>query len=283
VTFDFFRYSFQFCARERLSFSAYGPGNWLRGKFGAALREIACFADCPGRSGVSVRHCGHRADCAYARIFEPVSAEGPSGLADPPRPFVFRVAHLAKRSLSEGDEFCVDVNVFGSRFAETAEFAGAFGKIAQAELIASSCSPASVNLDPRSEGTTGLRVRFLTPTELKNSSDAAPENFSTLFARARDRVSTLRALYGVGPLEIDFRGMGERARSIRLTRSNLKRITAERRSSRTRQVHGVGGFVGEVDYAGQAAEFLPILEAARATGVGRHCVWGNGEIAAEVI
>ena len=32
------------------------------------------------------------------------------------------------------------------------------------------------------------------------------------------------------------------------------------------------------EYQGDTGEFLPILEAARWTGVGRHCVWGNGEI-----
>ena len=40
----------------------------------------------------------------------------------------------------------------------------------------------------------------------------------------------------------------------------------------------IGGFIGTAEYEGPVAEFLPILRAARWTGVGRHCVWGNGEI-----
>ena len=43
-----------------------------------------------------------------------------------------------------------------------------------------------------------LRVRFLTPTELKGGDE--PE-FGVLIARVRDRISMLRALYGPGPLE----------------------------------------------------------------------------------
>ncbi len=32
------------------------------------------------------------------------------------------------------------------------------------------------------------------------------------------------------------------------------------------------------EYEGDLAEFLPYLEAAHWTGVGRHCTWGNGQI-----
>jgi CRISPR-associated endoribonuclease Cas6 len=99
-----------------------------------------------------------------------------------------------------------------------------------------------------------------------------------LLARARDRVSTLRSLYGAGPLEIDFRELAERARLVKTVRCELRRVAVERRSSRTGQRHGIGGFIGSAEYEGDLAEFLPFLEAAHWTGVGRHCTWGNGEI-----
>jgi hypothetical protein len=41
--------------------------------------------------------------------------------------------------------------------------------------------------------------------------------------------------------------------------------------------------VGEVDYEGELSEFVPYLEAARWTGVGRHTVWGNGAIEIEAL
>ena len=86
-----------------------------------------------------------------------------------------------------------------------------------------------------------MRVQFVTPTELKGA--ARPE-FPILFARLRDRISTLRALYGAGPLDIDFRAMGERAAQIRLSRCDLNWHSTERRSSRTGQTHPLGGFTG---------------------------------------
>jgi hypothetical protein len=142
-----------------------------------------------------------------------------------------------------------------------------------------SASPVAVPLSWNGPPVTQLRVRFLTPTELKTSGGLAerPE-FGVLFARARDRVSTIRALYGAGPLEIDFRGIGDRAAVVQMTECDIRWIDTERRSSRTGQVHSIGGFVGGAEYRGDLAEFVPILRAAVWTGVGRHTVWGNGAI-----
>lgn len=91
-----------------------------------------------------------------------------------------------------------------------------------------------------------MRVRFLTPTELKSGQQLArPPEFSILAARIRDRVSTLRELYCDGPLEIDFRAFGERAALVRMTRCHIGQVEIVRRSSRTGQVHTIGGFTGE--------------------------------------
>ena len=125
-----------------------------------------------------------------------------------------------------------------------------------------------------------VRVRFLTPTELKGAD--RPE-FSVLFSRIRDRVSTLRALYGAGPLEIDFKSMGRHSESVSTTRCDLEYVDAERVSRKTGQRHSIGGFIGVAEYEGDLAEFVPYLEAARWTGVGRQTVWGKGEIAWEEI
>jgi hypothetical protein len=119
----------------------------------------------------------------------------------------------------------------------------------------------------------------VTPTELKAAGSMAerPE-FAILFGRLRDRISTLRAFYGAGPLDIDFRAMGQRASGVRLKRADLKWERVERKSGRTGQVHSLGGFTGEAEYEGELAEFLPWLRAARWVCVGRQTVWGKGEV-----
>ena len=124
-----------------------------------------------------------------------------------------------------------------------------------------------------------VTVTFVTPTELKASGKVIDQpEFGVLFARLRDRVCTLRALYGSGPLELDFRGMGARAGAIQLMHCNLAWQHASRTSRRTGQTHPLGGFTGEAEYQGVLAEFLPWLRAGRWTGVGRQTVWGKGEI-----
>jgi hypothetical protein len=142
-----------------------------------------------------------------------------------------------------------------------------------------------VKLAPPAGEVRRVRVHFLTPTEIKAAElrlSDRPE-FSVLFARIRDRVSTLRALYGAGPLEIDFRAMGERAAAIRMTRCELEQVEASRWSHSPGMRHSLGGFVGVAEYEGELAEFVPYLEIARWTGVGRQTVWGKGEIAWEII
>jgi CRISPR-associated endoribonuclease Cas6 len=301
VTLAFFRLRFHFKAIDPLWFPAEGAGNTVRGALGYALRQVAC------RCGAD----GHGKDCTYARIFEPrhIARTGPSGFAEWPRPFVLRTRHLDGQVFLPRKPFSFDVHLFDVHGPPLAYFVQAFALIAsqgigaprrQAKLTsveqldseglvhgvvwegkkcASLFEPASVPLVANGAAADSLCIRFLTPTELKCAGGLAPRpDFSVLFARIRDRISTLRALYGAGPLEIDFRSLGGRAAEIAMTRCQINSTHIERRSSRTRQVHPLGGFTGEAEYSGKLAEFLPYLQAARWTGVGRQTVWGKGEI-----
>lgn len=250
-------------ARRVTRFPPWGAGNVLRGGLGYALREVASPEE-------------------YARIFEPTATgAGPSGLSDLPRPFVLRAAALNGRVLQPCDPFCLMLHLFDLRESALHQCAQAFAR--WADLISMTPSEIELDLSPRTEAVSRIRVTYQTPTEFKAAGAAGHSDFSVLLARARDRVSTLRSLYGPGPLEIDFRALAERARSVKTVRTELRRIAVDRRSTRTGQRHGIGGFTGCVEYEGDLAEFLPYLEAAQWTGVGRHCTWGNGHITSEVI
>ncbi|MCC6858572.1 MAG: CRISPR system precrRNA processing endoribonuclease RAMP protein Cas6 [Bryobacterales bacterium] len=302
MQFEFFRFRFRFRAEEPVVFPAGQSGNILRGTFGAIFRRIACLPDCPGPAS-----CRHRGECAYARVFEPRPAfeTGPSGLKNWPRPFVFRASHLDGLRLEPGSRFHFDAHLFDLGDPPLPYFLLAFAELARegigprrgrAALLGVEqwdrdrmlqanvppdrlLPPVRIPLEPDAGKVRNACVRFVTPTELKSGERVAerPE-FAVLFARARDRVSTLRALYGPGPLDIDFQGMGERASRVRMTHCDLHPEYVERRSSRTGQTHRIGGLIGQAVYEGELEEFLPYLRAARWTGVGRHTVWGNGVI-----
>jgi hypothetical protein len=303
VCFEFYRLRFHFEAIDGLSIPRARAGNMVRGAFGATLRKLACSSQC-GESG-------HHADCQYARIFEPRSADlvGPSGFRDLPRPFVLRTAQLDARKISPGELFSFDAHWFDTRSATLTYFASALAQLGceglgphrgRSRLVAveqlalddallctafqdgnwrHGLQPTSVSLIPEESGIASVTVRFVTATELKHGNELAtrPE-FAVLFARIRDRVSTLRALYGAGPLEVDFREMGDRAEAIEMPRCEIRQVRAVRRSTRTGQTHPLGGFTGVAEYRGELSEFLPYLRAARWTGIGRQTVWGKGEI-----
>jgi hypothetical protein len=266
---------FSFLAREAVRFPAEMAANTLRGGFGAALRRISA--------------------TDYARLFEPGALSGgPSGLADWPRPFVFRARHLDGRTVEPGEPFSFDLNLFEMRYPAIDSIAQAFAQLARdglgsgrgrAEMIGvspvgESAAPLELSLDPLPERVERVRIEFVTPVELKSGRGLAERpDFAILAARIRDRLSTLRELYDDGPLDIDFRAFGERAARIDMTHCRISPVAAERRSSRTGQTHSIGGFTGFAEYEGDLSEFIPYLRAAKWTGVGRQTVWGKGEIA----
>src|SRR5580704_12054152 len=152
MTFDFYSFRFVFSALDPIVFPPGQPGNILRGAFGNAFRGIACTPGCPG-----VRQCQIRESCAYARIFEAASARrGPSGLADRPRPFVFRAAYLDGRTIQPGQRFWFDVHLFETRNPPLEPFTLALGRLAKeglgplrgrADLVSVEKRPISIALD----------------------------------------------------------------------------------------------------------------------------------------
>ena len=251
-----------------MRFPRFKAGNVLRGALGSILRQTADPDE-------------------YARLFAPVATEGPSGLRQPPRPFIFCCGHLNGARIPAGGHFDFALHVFDRRrsryiFDRVSEVftrlerdgLGIERGRAHLDRAEPAAVPVVVPLEPSPEPVTLLRVQFVTPTEWKRSD----HSFGQLLRRTRDRVSTLRALYGEGPLEMDFAALGAAADAVRTAASELRYIDVERHSIRTGQVHPLGGFIGSADFEGALTPFVPLLEAGTWTGIGRHTVWGQGQI-----
>jgi hypothetical protein len=303
MLFTFHRLRFHFEATGTVFFPAGKPGNVLRGAFGLLFRKLTCVPECE-----SARHCPMQQECPYSRVFEPRPGGAPSGLADAPRPFVFRASHLDGQTVPPLSPFHFDVNLFEESPVSIPFFVLAFQRLAldglgprrgkavlrRVELLdrdgvargvlfdgvrlREELHPVVIDLG-QPEFAQSLTVRFLTPTELKAAHALAqrPE-FGVLMARIRDRISTLRALYGAGPLELDFRRFAAEAELVEMTHCEIRHVEIERTSRRTGQTHPLGGFVGSARYRGDLGSFVPFLRAACFTGVGRQTVWGKGEI-----
>ncbi|MBI3683316.1 MAG: hypothetical protein HY235_23330 [Acidobacteria bacterium] len=131
MTFQFYRFRFQFRAGGMLYFPPYKSGNIVRGAFGSIFRKLVCIPSCR-----DAKTCDMRTTCPYARVFEPQAArgEGPSGLADWPRPFVFRASHLDGSTVREGDAFHFDAYIFDVRDPALAYFVLSFVQLAREGL-----------------------------------------------------------------------------------------------------------------------------------------------------
>jgi hypothetical protein len=276
-TFDLYPLRFHFAACAPIHFPPGTSGNTLRGTFGKAFKKLVCNPECR-----DARTCQRRSECAYALFFEPGAMDGPSGLHDRPRPFVFRTSDLDGITVAKGERFHFGLNIFETREPVIDLFTRALAGFAPRRAMLERVEGrALLRLPLTGAHKAGrIRVRFMTPTELKG---ADRPDFVALITRIRDRVSTLRALYGAGALDIDFRSMGERATAVKMTRCEIEHVDRERVSWRTGQRHSLGGFVGVAEYEGDLGEFLPYLEIARWTGVGRQTVWGKGEIVCETL
>jgi hypothetical protein len=176
VQFEFFPLRFEFTAREPLYFPPGKAANILRGALGVIFRRIACVPECEDARTCEIRH-----SCPYASVFAPVSdGEGPSGLADSPRPFVFRARHLDGHAIQPGQPFYFDLHVFSLDRTVLPYFVLTFAALAREglgprrgkadlqrvrriavgdlpeqilyeaseQMIAGSIDPASVDLDP---------------------------------------------------------------------------------------------------------------------------------------
>ena len=124
-----------------------------------------------------------------------------------------------------------------------------------------------------------IRLRFLTPTRIKYNPTRekgkaeivrVPE-FHHLIRRLRDRLNALCLTYCGGPLEIDFIGIAERARSVKTVSVNLKWIEQKRKG-----FHDQSGFVGEIEFQGNLVEYLPLIVAGQYLHVGEDAVFGHG-------
>jgi hypothetical protein len=224
-----------------------------------------------------------------------------SGFADPPRPFVVRAAHLNSLSVSAGERFSFDVHFFGQSSAILQSFAAAFRswkedglgvkrsrvqlagiqRLGRDRNVTLLDAPVVIHLtdDPGVDQTERATIEFLTATELKHRNElvSRPE-FPILFARLRDRIRSLASFYDEGFDGVDAEELSTRAEGVRLVDCAVEWISEKRRSSRTGQIHPLGGFTGTAVYEGSLSPFLSWLEAGYWTGVGRQTVWGKGVI-----
>jgi hypothetical protein len=124
-----------------------------------------------------------------------------------------------------------------------------------------------------------ITLDFLTPTRLKHQGrwvEAGPP-FHVLVKTLLGRISSLSYFHCGHKLEADFRGLIDRAGAVRMAPSQTNWQDWSRFSGRQKQRVEMGGLVGQVTYAGDLRDYLPLLALGEWVHVGKGTVFGNGK------
>lgn len=297
------RYRVTLEALERLALPAY-LGSTLRGAFGRAFRVLGC----PARDG---EPCPVPHACPYHLVFETAPPPGADALRTHeaiPHPFVLAPGPVSAAEYPAGSEVAFDLTLIGRareflpHFVVTLREVDRIGRgrravalrrieavhpltgasVAVYESADNLVRPhdLSVSLADCFEvscpGDT-VRLRFVTQTRLKHEGGFArrPE-FHVFFRRLLGRLSALARFHGPGPLDVDFRDLIERARSVVIDRDETRWTTWTRYSGRQGRRMEWAGLIGAVTYRGDLKPFWPYLVFGQWTHAGSGTTFGLG-------
>ncbi len=269
----------------------------IRGTIGTRLRELVCSSPL----AASCTSCSSQHLCDFQLLF--------GSAIKPPRPYVVRVP-LHQRHLQQGEPFAFDILLFGEACAalsnvvkalEMAQKRGLGGRSHQFRLsrvdILDSEGHRSAELPYRtltrkdtkpptgfaiqdppaipgsSFATVRLKVRFLTPTDIKRgtTSRSAP-SFQALIDSIGSRCRAMVKRWGTGAVQWPY---GAETIKTRRTSGEL-RIETRRSRSQPGHIHDLSGFVGEVEYTGDLARFAAWLRLGELLHVGDDTAFGAG-------
>lgn len=300
---------FHMRVRRSVHFPEAKAANILRSALGVAMKRVHC-STFPENGCQTVESCPHAQSCLYSKIFAPRAPENwPSGFQDLPRPFVLRASHLNGTTFPPASTFDFDLyllstlpsvyRALGSALASlsSSPFGPGDGAIllARVDNLGEDQQPALpfdgknlIKIDLALHGNTGkyttekLQIRFLSPIDLRTKGRTIHEpDFKILFARLRERLLMLSRLYHKGEF-----GVGEDllnlASEVRLIHWSGESQSVQRHSRTQDRAHDIGGITGTATYEGPIQPFLPWLKSAQWTGLGKHAVWGNGQIVCQI-
>ncbi|HEY6323093.1 MAG TPA: CRISPR system precrRNA processing endoribonuclease RAMP protein Cas6 [Thermoanaerobaculia bacterium] len=280
-------------------------GSMLRGAFGHALRTMVCVM---GREQACAG-CRLRRECVYTRLFETFVEGAPPplmrGLPTSPRPYVFEPRGDA-RQLAAGATLGFDLLLVGQAadlqaFAVLAVERMAAAGLGRArhrfavesvtcrepedgrrELLAGGgLAPGAVEL-PAGELPDPSRacLRFVTPTRLKvRDRLVATIGFRALaFAMLRRTLELAHFHVPGAAIDWSFRPLLQAAGAVEVSAARLHWRDWQRYSNRQQCEMSLGGFVGELELAGDLAPFGPLLRAAEVLHVGKGATFGLGKM-----
>ena len=302
------RYRLTLTALSTITMPPYA-GSTLRGGFGHAFRKMVCT-----QGPIDCRDCTLKAACPYPYIFETAPFEGAQQLrtyGDVPRPFVIDPLDT-RGEYRKGESFSFQLTLIGRAIDYLPYFLVSFRELGEmgigkgrgrfqlthvraddGESIYDGNTQMVHNLDnarsfddirweTESQPTNVLTLRLVTPTRITHEgglTDQLP--FHVFWRRLIGRISALAYFHCGESLEMDFKGLIEKAMGVETTDSTLRWKDWTRYSSRQNRRMQLGGLVGRVRYAGELAEFVPFAALGAFLHVGKNATFGLGKYRVE--
>ncbi|MCX7817521.1 MAG: CRISPR system precrRNA processing endoribonuclease RAMP protein Cas6 [Syntrophales bacterium] len=301
------KYTFSWVFLEEAILPKY-KGSTFRGVLGRALKAVVC-----ALRKESCIDCILRRSCIYVNLFDPSFCT--KGVPPPP-PYVIEAEDCGDTCFKEGDKFSFNLLLFGKANDYLPYFVYAFNEIGQqgigrrtndtrgrfslstvesgnVKIYDSNCGkiddwPEAEDYLPvfskQESGVRRISISLLTPLRVKYANHLAVDlPFHLLIRTVLRRISTLYKTYGEGEPSLDYRGIIDRSKDVRIVQKNLSWFDWSRYSRRQDQRMFMGGLVGSVLYEGDLDEFLPYLRFCELVHLGKQTTFGLGKIKLEII
>ncbi|MFQ6120332.1 MAG: CRISPR system precrRNA processing endoribonuclease RAMP protein Cas6 [Methanosarcinales archaeon] len=123
-----------------------------------------------------------------------------------------------------------------------------------------------------------ITLEFLTPTRIKFEGKLTSQvQFHNIIRALLRRISLLCYFHCNVKIDLDYKGIIEKAKKVECLTSELHWAEQTRYSGRQKSLMKMGGLVGKAIFRGELQPFLPLLAAGEYLHVGKGCVMGLGK------
>ena len=138
----------------------------------------------------------------------------------------------------------------------------------------------SLGLTPvNGDGPKRIRVRMETPLRIPGGQALQPNLSFPVLVRALIRRNTaLLNTWGQGEPDLDYSGLARLAQEVQVTGGRLTWLDWQRYSARQDRKMFMGGLIGEIEYQGDLAPYMPFLKMAEIVHAGKNTAFGLGKI-----
>jgi len=302
------RYKFTLLPEKEMLLPQY-LGSTLRGAFGISFKRIVCCSH-----DKICETCLLKEKCIYSYVFEtapPADSEKLKNIKSIPRPYIISPPPFDNKAVYSPDNSLVfHLTLIGKAIEYLPYFIVTFQELGREGLKRKyKFTVERVDIENISTGEeeqiyfpTGrvlskrsvysledaekevnektydkLKIKFLSPARIKAKNYLKEPLFRPFFGSLLRRISSLSYFHCNMDLDIDYKGLAEKAETIKISENRCEWRDWDRYSSKQQTRMTLGGFMGEVVYSGNLSPFMPYLISGQWINAGKNPTFGLGQ------